>query len=248
MIQLNHEKDEIYTHEYSESPSLISLINIMRKKVERYQESIKSIEIERLSKDSLEYYFFIEGRIRYLILTERNIVFSNKKNPLAEEFVSLCNQANRINRNSYNASVGMAELSVKYKDFSKALQLYKKMYDFGYKSESILDMILSNSLILRDWTNYKTYMNFSSSDIYKIILKLLYLDARYLLFKIPYTGFCFFFSYILGWNLSLLLVSTFIFLLLICYFFYRRRTFFLSSIYYFITSFLALVFWIFYMK
>jgi hypothetical protein len=248
IIQIIQNKGEISVVNYSESPLLISLIYIMMDLRDKYQDTLSKIEIKDIPENSIEYYLFLEGRIRYLLLTERKNIINKKQNDLTLEFSSLCNKALGMYEYSFNATVGLAEQQFVRKQYSDSVNMLCKLFNFGYKSDGILDLLISYAIGLKDWNTYKNYVTYIKSRAYRIFLESTYFDFRFFVIRIPYTLFCFFIAPMLGWNLTLVIILPINILIMILILKFKRRVSFMFGPYFFLTLLIASFFWLFYMK
>jgi hypothetical protein len=169
---------------------LNSLLLIMNNNVDQYLITLKEVDIDRLPNDSLDYFYYLEGRIRYLALTRWKEVYYKQNSQIGKEFTFLSESALEYFRFAYNASLGLALQYQIKRDLKKSILLFKCVYDFGFKSESILESIISCAILSRDWITARAYIQFVKPKIYRFLNYLFMFESRFPIITISYFVIC----------------------------------------------------------
>jgi len=180
IISLNEFPDE------QENGIFMSFIYILNNQIEQYLTSIKGIVIDTIDKNSLEYLYYLEGRIRYYAINNNKEIYYRQNSRVGKEYKSLCISAIESFQFAFHGSMGLALQYQLKQQYKKSIFLYKNIYDFGFKSESILESIISLSAYARDWNTAKEYVKYVRPGKYQFLNKLYIIDSRYFIITIPY--------------------------------------------------------------
>jgi hypothetical protein len=167
-----------------------SFILILNNQIEQYLTSLKGIDFDSIDEGSLEYFYYLEGRIRYLAILNKKEVYYKQNSQIGMEYTSLCISALECFQFAFHGSMGLAlQYQLKQK-LVKSILLYRNLYDFGFKSASILESIISLSAYARDWTTANNYVKLVQPGIYLFLNKLYIIDSRFFIITIPYFLLC----------------------------------------------------------
>jgi hypothetical protein len=206
-----------------ESQVLRLLIYCLKFDFISYKQELERFDIEKVEKNSMEYFIFLEGRIRYIAYTSSGKVYKEKKSALVTQFLELCEKSLSLFPYAFIASTEIALRMESQKDYENALSIMKKTYDHGFRSKNTLYSIILVSSQAHRWDVAINYLIFIEPKWNKSLMNLFILYEKYGLLRLVFGFICLFFMFLKYWYFIFISLCALCFTILFFGLHYKNR-------------------------
>jgi hypothetical protein len=206
------------------SDILKSLILSLKLDFLSYKNLVGTIDIEQIDKNSMDYFIYLEGKIRYIACTESMEIYRKKNSPLVKEFLDKCGQALAIYPYAFIASTELSLRLEIQRQYKKALPLLQNIYDYGFKSKITLYSIILLSTAAHDWKVARLYDKFVQPKINHYLTSIFIVFEKYSLIRITFGLICIYLFLLSIWFYFFGLLMIMNIVIFVCSYYYKNRT------------------------